>query len=91
MRTVLTAAALLVAATLVPLPVTAEQPTCDPNPLTQGHPGWINMPTTEVDLRTPPPATATNPLLQAFWRVLPAPGLDAGTGSVPVNPLTNRP
>lgn len=90
MRTVFTAAALLVAATLVPLPVTAEQ-TCDPNPLTQGHPGWMKMPSSAVDLRTPPPATATNPMMQGFWRVLPTPGSDAGTGSVPVNPLTNRP
>jgi len=90
MRTVFTAAALLVAATLVPLPVTAEQ-TCDPNPLTQGHPGWVKMPSTAIDLRTPPPATATNPMMQGFWRVLPAPGPAVGTGSAPVNPLTTRP
>lgn len=90
MRTVFTAAALLLAVTLVPMPVTAEQ-TCDPNPLTQGHPGWMKMASTAVDLRTPSPATMTNPLLQDFWRVLPAPVPDAGIGSAPINPLTNQP
>lgn len=91
MRAILTAAALAVAATVAPAPVMAEGPTCPPNPLTQGHEPWMKMPGTAVDLRTPPPASATNPLMVSAWQVLPTPGPAAATGAAPVNPLTHRP
>ncbi len=90
MRIALTAAALLAAATLVAVPAMAEV-TCPPNPLNQGHEPWMKMPSTAVDLRTSPPASATNPLMQAPWQVLPSPGGAIGTEPVRVNPLTNRP
>jgi hypothetical protein len=90
MRRILTAGAILVAASLAPAIVAAEQPACEPNPLTQGHPGWMKMPSTAVDLRAPAPASATNPLLQGHLQILPAsPAREEGSRSG--NPLTNRP
>ena len=91
MRSILTAGGLLVVTALFAVPVIAEQPTCDPNPLTQTHPGWMKMSSTAVDLRTAPPASATTPLMQDYWRALPAAGAAIDTGRPPVNPLTNRP
>jgi hypothetical protein len=91
MRTILTAAALLAAAALAPTPVTAEQATCPPHPLTQAHEPWMKMPGTAVDLRTPPPVSATNPLMVGVARMLSATGPAVETGAARVNPLTNRP
>lgn len=91
MRTILAAAAFAVAATMVPVPVVAEGPTCPPNPLSQAHEPWMKMPYTAVDLRTPPPASATDPLMVNLWRVLPAPEPAIATAAAPVNPLTMRP
>lgn len=90
MRIALTAAALLAAATLVAAPAMAEA-TCPPNPLNQGHEPWMKMPSTAVDLHTPPPASATNPLMQAKGLAPSASGAAIRTEPVPVNPLTNRP
>jgi len=90
MRIALTAAALFAAATLVAAPAMAEA-TCPPNPLNQGHEPWMKMPSTAVDLHSPPPASATNPLMVNLWQVLPAPSPVIETGAAPVNPLTNRP
>jgi hypothetical protein len=91
MRTLLSAAALLVAAALAPMPAAAEQAACDPNPLTQGHPGWMKMPTGAVDLQAPSPVSASNPLMLDLARALPAPVTAASADVVKVNPLTNRP
>lgn len=90
MRSILTAGALLFVAALVPAPVNAEQ-ACDPNPLTQGHPGWMKISSAAVDLRTPPPASATDPLMQKHWRVAPAAAPDVGTAGSQSNPLTHQP
>lgn len=90
MRRILTAGAILVAASLAPGLAAAEQPACDPNPLTQGHPGWMKLPNTAVDLRTPAPLTASNPLLQGYLQMLPAASARDGRSASP-NPLTNRP
>ena len=79
----------------MPTTATMRQPTgkggSDPNPLTQTHPGWMKMPSTAVDLRTPPPVSATYPLLQDLWRVLPAARPAPDAEGAPVNPITNRP
>ncbi len=91
MRTIIAAAALVVTATMAPTPVVAEGPTCPPNPLTQAHEPWMKMPSTAVDLGSPAPASATNPLMANSWQVRPAPGPAAATSATPVNPLTNRP
>ena len=90
MRTILTAAALLVAAALAPVPVTAELPVCPPDPLNHAHSYWMKMPSTAVDLHTPPPASASNPLMIYVGRALPAPGPAVEAGSVQVNPLTHK-
>jgi len=91
MRTALTAVALLAAVTMAPMPVAAEGPKCPPNPLSQAHEPWMTMPGTAVDLRTPPPASAANPLLQNVVRTLPATGSVVGTPAAPINPLTHQP
>ena len=91
MRAIITAAALLVAATLAPMPAAAEQPNCPPNPLTQAHEPWMKMPTGAVDLQTPTPASATNPLMVDFGRALQATSPVVETGSPQANPLTHRP
>lgn len=91
MRITITAAALLLAATIAPAPVVAEQPTCDPNPLTQGHPAWMKMPSAAVDLRAPTPASATNPLMLNLGQLLPASTPALPAEATRVNPLTNRP
>jgi len=91
MRITITAAALLLAATIAPAPVVAEQPTCDPNPLTQGHPGWMKMPSGAVDLRAPAPASATNPLMLNLGQLLPASTPASPAAATRLNPLTNRP
>ncbi len=91
MRTTLTATALLAVTALAAAPALAEQATCPPNPLNQGHEPWMKMPSTAVDLRASPPASATNPLMQARWLVRPTSGPAIRTESIPVNPLTNRP
>ena len=91
MRTIITAAALLVAATLAPVPAAAEQPNCPPNPLTQAHEPWMKMPSGAVDLHTAPPASVTNPLMVNFGRVQSALGPSLESGSPPVDPLTHKP
>lgn len=91
MRTMLIATALFAVTALAAAPAMAEQATCPPNPLNQGHDPWMKMPSTAIDLRTPAPASASNPLMVNLWRELSAPGPAVETGSVPVNPLTNRP
>lgn len=90
MRTTITAAVLLFTVTLTATPAMAEKPACDPNPLTQGHPGWMKMPSGAVDLGGAAPAAAGNPLMVGFWRSLPVPKAES-TGTTTVNPLTNRP
>lgn len=86
MRSILAAGALLFMTAVVPAPVRADQLACDPNPLTQGHLGWMKMPSTAVDLDAAAPASATNPLLQDVQWEFPA---TTSTGA-PVNPLTHQ-
>ncbi len=90
MPAAITVAALLFAANLSATPAPAGGPACDPHPLTQGHPGWMRMPSGAVDLGAPAPAAAGNPLMVGFWRSLPAARNDT-TRTATVNPLTNRP
>ena len=92
MRTILAAGALLAAAVLAPVAVTAtETPICQPNPLSHSHPGWVRVPNTAVDLGGPAPASATNPLMQGFGSRLPVPAPASESVVTPVNPLTHRP
>lgn len=90
MRITITAAVLLVAAIVAPSSAKAEL-TCDPNPLTQGHPGWMKMPSGAVDLRAPAPAAATNPLMLNLGQRLPASTPASPAAATRLNPLTNRP
>ena len=89
MRTILTALTLLSVAAVAPV-AAAVLPACPPNPLTQTHDTWMKMPSGAVDLNTPPPASATNPLMVNIGWVLAAQGADTQDGSAAVNPLTHR-
>ncbi len=89
MRTIIVATVLLSATAFAPVAVAAEPPTCQPNPLTHAHPSWVQVPTLAVDPRSPPPASATNPLMQAGL-IAPMAAPDRDGVSQPADPLTHR-
>jgi len=90
MRTMFAVTTLLAAAAFAPVAVAAEPPICQPNPLTLTHPSWVRVPTLAVDLRSPPPASATNPLMQGVGPIVPRAAPTGDGVSQPANPLTHR-
>jgi len=91
MRTALAAAAVLAVVVVNPARAGTPRPNCDPNPLTQGHPGWMKMPSGAVDKHTPAPVSAMNPMMVGMHSSHSATPATDVPEARRLNPLTNRP